>query len=773
MSYESVKLALNPVAWYRNDELTGTTMFDSSGNDLDQEYEQHEVDPITLGQLSGVETVPESRSIHGFNRISRWVVDEDGPFDSRVSFTWEALVRQTNEHPANKTIIARDSTGSGSRIFFAGESTLSTLFALKITGVTYDITANITPLLNSWYHVIGARNGSVMFLMMNGVVVGSRSDLPPTDPIDVAATDRLAVGATAGSNTFQWQGNSEEFTFYNYALTSTQGLAVYESMINSILLNGRADAGPTGILRSEFEPDPIQFPWRHNWVEPLIERISFRSAVSQSVNAVEEGVSQRISPRRELEFNQLIRGNVERRKLRAQLWANQHAKWFVPVRQYAEQLLEPVSAAATTTPIVTSLKDYESGGWIGFRQYAADGSVEHSEVRLITSLNPLVHEALENSYVAYRSIVYPVRRALIPSAISLRGHTDAVEEVTLTFRLLPEDEALVPNRLTVFSPSIKYRDVEVFDGQLWQSNDWSEQREYEVERAGAAIDFENGLLGFESDTIGASETFSYRMTLSGHVNIAAFLGWFYERRGQLAYLWVPSMQEDFEVLSVGATTITVRDTNYSDSYALAEPRRDLAFVYFDGSMEFRRVVGFSGTVNETLTLDAAVPTLVNLRLVSLLKYCRMDADQLELAWQTDDKVQVAWRFREGLHTPEGTGLSSLSPSASLSGSLSPSSSASPSASVSPSLSPSLSPSPSASLSPSASISPSSSASPSASISATPSLSPSPSSSESPSPSLSLSPSSSESLSPSPSASNSPSISPSASLSPSASASPSV
>lgn len=769
MSYESVKLALTPSLWYRNDEESGTTMFDSSGNDEHQTYQNltHPTAPVVLGQLSGVETVTTSRSVYGTNRIAKWTVT--ATFDERLTFTWEALVRQAIEHPSDRTIIARDAVGNGNRLFFGGTGTISAVFALRIGGSTFSVTANINPLLNSWYHVIGVRNDATMFLMLNGVVVASRSDLPAGTPIDVDGTDSIALGSTAGSNTLQFLGNLEEFTFYDYALTSAQGLAVYESMINSLFLVGRADAGPTGILRSDFEPDPIEFPWRHNWTEPLVERISFRSAVSSSVDGNEEGVSQRISPRRELEFNQLIRGNVERRKLRAQLWANQSNKWFVPVRQYAEQLLEPLAATATTTPITTALKDYEAGGWIGFRQYAADGSVEHSEVRFTSSLSPLTHEALVNPYAAYRSIVYPVRRALIPSAISLRGHTDAVEEVTLTFRLLPEDEALVPNRVTAFTPSIKYRDVEVFDGQLWQSNDWSEEREYEVERAGSPIDFENGLLGFESDTIGASETFSYRMTLSGHVNIAAFLGWFYERRGALAYLWVPTMQEDFEILGVNTPNvqIVVRDTNYSDSYALAEPRRDLAFVYFDGGMELRRVVAFEGVTNETLTLDAAIPSLVNLRCVSLLKYCRMDADQLELAWHTDSTIQVAWRFREVLHTPEGTGLSSLSPSASRSGSVSPSGSASPSSSVSLSLSPSLSPSPSASISPSASVSPSFSLSPSASISATESPSPSPSSSESPSPSLSASPSSSVSLSPSPSSS------PSTSLSPSSSASPSV
>jgi hypothetical protein len=430
----------------------------------------------------------------------------------------------------------------------------------------------------------------------------------------------------------------------------------------------------------------------------------------------------------------VLKSQTERRKLRALLWANQNRKWFIPIRQYAERLLEPLSASATITPISIAYKDYEDGGWIGFRQIDSDGNVEHWEERLITALNPnsVEHEALLNSYAAYRSSCYPVRRALLPSSLSVKGHTDIVEELTVNARLLPEDEQVIPNRLTSFTPSIKYRDVEVFDGQLWQSNDWSEEREYEIERAQESLDFDTGLIDYESDTPGASETFSYRMTLDGHENIARFLGWFYERRGSRAYLWVPTMQEDFEVLSrhVGEHQITVRDTNYSDSFALAEARRDLVFVYWDGSMEFRRVIAFEGSVNETLTLDAVLPTFTNLRFISLLKYCRLDADQLELAWETDDKVVVAWRFRELLYTPEGVGRSSLSPSASPSRSLSASGSPSPSASESPSLSSSASPSPSSSISPSSSLSPS--ASISATLSPSSSVSNSPSASESPS-----------------------------------------
>src|ERR1044071_858077 len=117
------------------------------------------------------------------------------------------------------------------------------------------------------------------------------------------------------------------------------------------------------------------------------------------------------------------------------------------------------------------------------------------------------------------------------------------------------------------------------------------------------VDFDAGVFGVESDTLSATETFTYRMTLQGLDEISIFLGWYYERVGALTPLWVTTGQSDFEILSINIPEhqITVRDTNYSDSYTLAESRRDLAFIYFDGSMQFRRVIAFEvAGENETL-----------------------------------------------------------------------------------------------------------------------------------------------------------------------------
>ena len=61
--------------------------------------------------------------------------------------------------------------------------------------------------------------------------------------------------------------------------------------------------------------------------------------------------------------------------------------------------------------------------------------------------------------------------------------------MTITTRLLAENESVSPNRITVWHPTIKYRDYEVFDPSTWQSNDWDELRDYSVERELDEIDF--------------------------------------------------------------------------------------------------------------------------------------------------------------------------------------------------------------------------------------------------------------------------------------------
>ena len=763
-TFQETVVALNPLRFWRGKELgVPTEVADYSGND--------EPLPVTgagliFGQSSGVETDSEARSIYIPDGFANNIGDIPLPppelqFDG--NFTIAAFIKH-EEIGGSRYILARGGVAGGVSTglhFFTNGSDTRELVGRIVTtdGVvetTHTVTAETAHLNDVWNFAVFRRNGAVIDVWINAVLVGQ--DSASTDPLLVDGNDDLVFGA-AGNNLAPFKGWLAELIICDFAWTEAQMLEVYESAIASIFLRGRSDVVVSATLNSAFEPDPVSFPFRHNWSEPLVERLSWRSAISTARTGAEEANAQRVKPRREVEFSQLLKSNTERRKFRALLWANQTNKWFIPLRQYTERLLAPLSSGATTTPIDTQHKDYEVDSWIGFRQLNDDGSIRHWEERAITGLNPLVHEATTSNYERGAE-VYPVKRAYLSSSQSLTGHTDTVEEATITARIL-DDEA-TPNRLTVWAPATKYRDHELFNPFLWPNN-WIESRDWEVERASDDVDFDTGIFAPEADTLSATESFSWRVLIEGYESIAQFLGWCYERRGAWRYLWVPSMQEDFKWLSRSGVNLTVEDTNYSDGFALGEPRRDLAFVYFDNTIILRRVAGFSGTVNETLELDESVPTFTNLRLICLLRFCRMDGDQIELTWHTNDTLEATWRFRDLTHSPEGTGSTSLSPSVSLSPSLS--------ASTSPSISPSASQSPSASLSPSASESPSPSASESVSASASASPSISPSGSVSPSASDSPTPSASASLSPSSSVSSS--LSPSPSVSPSASPSPST
>lgn len=516
----------------------------------------------------------------------------------------------------------------------------------------FDSTFVVTDYIGTPFYLAVFRLGNTLGLDINGSVRASTtitsglSNKVTSFPYRIHPDTGFALGARYCKP-----------AFYTYALTAPQRVAHFEAGINATLLNGYSNVVPSSILYSDEKKPPISFPYfRHNWDDPLIERISFLADNSKSSSGKTEGSQPMPTTLREIEISQILREDSERRSFRAKIWAHQDRKWFIPIREDFEQLQTPLSAGGNSIPVIPQYKDYEADSWIGIRQLNDAGQVIKSEVLEIQTLNsptgPVITKTnLVNSYSAFSSYAYPVRRAYLERSIPIRGHSDAVEDLTIVARLLAEDEKLFPNRITPWTPTILRSGYEVFDPSVWQSNDWSEIRDYDVDREGQEIDFEVGAFETSSDTAGAEESFSYRFPIKGRDKHSEFLGWFYAREGSLNYLWVPTMQKDFKIVSVGGPSLTVEGTDYSENYALAEARRDLAFIYNDNTMVLRRVNSFSGSPNETLVLDFDVPTQTNLRSVSLLKFCQMDGNTLEIAKYTDDVWRFAWRFRELLFTP--------------------------------------------------------------------------------------------------------------------------
>lgn len=611
------------------------------------------------GFSSFVETAPSSayrgcgQGINGVDADSNITVPHDSAMTVSNDFACEGGVKIFSDIPLAGTfgLIWKQGPG-GIGLSSAGGGTRLCAFCFDSFPQIWVTTATfvITDFFGVWFHVAAERSGNALSLYINGALNNFStitSGLPTA-----TGTNPFRVHSSPGA----YEAIYDEALFYTHANGGARYLAHYEAAINATPLNGYSNVVPSAILYSDEELPPVSFPFHHNWSDPLIERISFAADTSRSRSGKPEGNQPSPTVRREVEISQMLRDDSERRRFRAKIWAHQDRRWFIPMREDFQQLSSTLSSGGNSIPVSPQYKDYDVDSWIGVRQIDDQGKIVKSEELEIQTLNapsgPIITKTnLVNSYLPYLSYAYPVRRAILERSVPIKGHTDSVEDLTVVARLLAEDEKQVPNRITPWTPTLTRDGYEVFDPPTWQSNDWSDVRDYDIERQGQEIDFEVGAFGVVSDTPGAEESFSYRITLEGRDKHSQFLGWFYAREGSLNYLWVPTMQKDFKILSVGVSDFTVEGTDYSENYALAQSRRDLAFVYHDNTMQLRRVTSFSGSPNETLSLNTTTPTLTNLRSVSLLKFCQIDGNTLEIAKYTDDVWRFAWRFRELLFTP--------------------------------------------------------------------------------------------------------------------------
>lgn len=647
MSYVTTVQSKTPLFFGYLNELSGEVITDYSANGHDGTYYPEAVrghpspienDASSFSVNNRVGTTPCPAPANGFQWGGWGYARSDGGGG--------AILCRNGQVGTLGNHMAIDAGQVGVRLLTAG---VPAGFALSYT----------FPVLDRFYRCMVARNGVHVELRVNGAVVDASDDFPDEEMDSsgyVVNASGWKIGVSGDTGNLGAAYRTGPVEIYDYYPSLSDDLEIFLSALNRLPFHAYSNVLPSAVWYSQPDTTPVHFPsFRHNFEGAMLERISFLTNNSKTLGGSVEGSEMRPKPRREVEMNFLVRSDSERTAFRARLWAHQNRTWFVPIRQDFNQLTSSLSSGVQTIPTPTQYKDYEVDSWVGIRELDSIGNIVKSEVLKIDALNPNdVHTttATANSYSAFLSYVYPVRRGIISRSLTVRGHTDAVEEIVLVFELLPQDEAVIPNRITPWTPTILYKEHEAHDPAVWQSHNWSDGRGYDIDRALSRIDFETGIFEIESDTPGAEETFEYRMLLKGRDKIAQFLGWFYARGGSLTYLWVPSMQKDFSIISAVGSDLTVLGTNYTENFALAEARRDVAFVYLDNTMELRRINGFSGSGNEVLTFESpGIPSTSNLRSLSILKFCQMEGDSVELAWVTDDLVQVAWRFKELLSTP--------------------------------------------------------------------------------------------------------------------------
>jgi hypothetical protein len=376
-------------------------------------------------------------------------------------------------------------------------------------------------------------------------------------------------------------------------------------------------------------------PYRHNWASPLLERLQWLTDIMVAENGTEQRVSHRAYPRRSWEYRLLLQNDIASAfETRGFAW--QALPYTVPIWRDWQPLAADLAAGASTIPCTTANKSFVAGApallWASETNYEAV-QVASVSANQITTVAPT-----QNAWPKGTRLI-PMRSARLLQALAMQRATANIMEAVVDW---DEDPGVNEGDLGSISlPTYQGFPVYLVPPERSRPSNRS------FTRAWYLIDGTPGIRAVYPKGTYPQDQWDFTWLLQGWNDIASLRGLLSMMKGRLNPVWFPTWQRDFilaAALGSTDTNIVVNDVGYS-LYVQQHPmRRDLYIRLNDGTYFLRRITASSrGNGTETLTLDSALGRAVSpsdVLIISFLDLRRLDQDQVEFAWLTDQVVRV-------------------------------------------------------------------------------------------------------------------------------------
>lgn len=382
----------------------------------------------------------------------------------------------------------------------------------------------------------------------------------------------------------------------------------------------------------------IAFLLRHNWLEPVLEQLSFKTTVLTGMSGVEQRIKLRQSPRRRLEMSYLTLTDEERMYLEHAMHS-QNIVFAVPLWSDTGPLNVAASIGATVFQVNTIDRDYEAGGLM-FLQ-----SGETSETLEIVSFTASTVTTLEPSVNAFPAgaKVCPARFGIMERQQAVKRVTSTVEKSRIAWQLDTNTDR--PNMLEAYTPAT-YLGLEIYDEQ----NDYGQAHDIEQTAKSDWADNEVGTIEIVTGEPYPRRSYPFYKLMSRD-ELPVYLQWFYNRSGKYTpFYWndhVRAMRM-VEGTALDSVFLNVKSLGYGEFMFDNEARRQIA-ILTSGGWIYRSIedaeVNEDGTT--TLTLDSAPGvelTVLEDPKICLMRRVRLDSDMLDVTWFTSDTVRTATRF---------------------------------------------------------------------------------------------------------------------------------
>lgn len=403
-------------------------------------------------------------------------------------------------------------------------------------------------------------------------------------------------------------------------------------------------------------PVPSLAAWtiQPNWQQPVIERLSWKSAVLVSPSAAEQRFALRWSPRRSFEAMFSVNGRT-RTLLDVALSAAGAADWFLPIWHDGERVSSAISSGASSLSVDTDFREFRVNGFVML--WASETDYEVHEVTSIGSGTIGIDPVTSKTWPAWTR-VFPCVRARIGAFPEQARRSGAVSEGSIRFDVTTDND-WSDGAASIGLPT--YQTLRVLTQRPDRVNDLT----VAYERILEDLDGEVGLITRQDRSGLSLPTYGHAWMRLGRQEQANLRALFYDLKGRVTPLWVPTFQDDLE-LAVGTTAL--------DDSLLVEPcglvrfgvpfsgREHLHIRLRDGTDIFRRITGVSTNAgNEEVVLDSALGVAFEPRdvlSISFMSLCRLNTDDIEINHITGEGgvAQISTTFRR---TPETRNVSDI------------------------------------------------------------------------------------------------------------------
>lgn len=390
------------------------------------------------------------------------------------------------------------------------------------------------------------------------------------------------------------------------------------------------------------------FSWDHNWRDNIPERLTWLTDVMTHRDDTEQRRTPRLDPRRQLEYSILPILPREKAALENFLWAKMGGPVMLPIWTDAQILGTAAAAGQPVVTVATPTFDYDAGAYLClWRDWL---TYEVVEIQSVAAGTVTLAENLIASWPV-GTVVLPARLARLVQQQDGSRWGGNVSTYRLTFEI--DEASRSTNRVNISTPT-QYLGIDVYTSD----SDWSETLPMSLNAVFGVVDNQTGMVAVDSTAKGQPIlSYQHSEKMLSRAEISAFLGFLSRRAGRRVPFWTPTQEDDFTLLSIGFNVVTVESCGYSASVWPTGKRRHVAMIvcrpltiYSVGDQILRGITAAvdNGDGTETLNLylanvDAGDVGKVRL---SLLRYCRLESDAVEMTWYGSCAAAARLGFRE-------------------------------------------------------------------------------------------------------------------------------